>query len=60
MCEYPKIVESGLVPGNGRIRASTEKLSGRASEEATICVSTQKWYISGKYRKSVQMSNGKG
>ena len=53
MCAYPKMVESGRVPGKGRIRPSNEKLSGRYSEEGTICVSTQKWKNLGEYREMV-------
>ena len=37
------MVESGRVPGKGRIRASTEKLFGQVWEEGTISVSTEKW-----------------
>ena len=36
------MVESGLVPRKGRIRASTEKLSARVWEEGTISWSTEK------------------
>ena len=48
------MVESEQVPGKGRIRASTEKVSGRVTEEGTICVSTQKKYIPGEYREKVE------
>ena len=41
-CEYRKMVESGRVPRKGRIRATIEKLSGRASEKGRINVSTIK------------------
>ena len=41
--EYGKMVESGPVPGSGRIRASTEKLAGRVSEKLTISLNTEKW-----------------
>ena len=40
-CEYRKLVESGRVPGKGRIRATIEKLSGRVSEKGRIRVSTR-------------------
>ena len=42
-CDYRKMVESVRVLGKGRIRASTEKVSERVSEEGTISVSTEKW-----------------
>ena len=42
-CEYEKMVESGPVPGSGRIRASTEILSGRVSKNSRISVRTLKW-----------------
>ena len=32
-CEYRKMVESGRVPGNGRIRLSIEKLSRRVPQK---------------------------
>ena len=54
MCAYPKIVEPGRVPGKGRIRASTEKMSGRVSEEGTISVSTAKWYNPVEYREKLE------
>ena len=37
------MVESGRVPGKGRIDATIEKLSGRVSEKGRISVSTEKW-----------------
>ena len=43
LCEYRKMVESGRVPGKGRIRTSIEKLSPRLTEKCRICVSTEKW-----------------
>ena len=48
------MVESGRAPGKGRIRASTEKLSGRVTEEGTISVSTEKWLNPGEYREKVE------
>ena len=48
------MVESGRVPGKGRIRASTEKQSGRVWEEATINVSTEKWKHPGEYQEKVE------
>ena len=36
------MVESGRVPGKGRIRATIEKLSTRVSEKGRISVSTGK------------------
>ena len=41
--EFQKMVESVCVPENVRIRASTEKLSGRVPKNARISVSTRKW-----------------
>ena len=37
------MVESGRVRGNGRIRAITEKLSGRVSEEGSSHGDKEKW-----------------
>ena len=48
------MVEPRRVSGKGRIRPSTEELSGRYSEEGTICVSTQKWKNLGEYREKVE------
>ena len=42
-CEYRKMVESGRVPGKGRIHATLEKLSGRVSRKGRIIVNTGKW-----------------
>ena len=42
-CEYRKMVESGRLPVNGRIRAIIEKLFGWVPKNARICVSTKKW-----------------
>ena len=52
--EYQKMVESGRVPGKGRIRTSIEKLSRRASEQGRICVSTEIWLNPGEYREKVE------
>ena len=54
MCAYPKILESGPVQGKGRIRASTDKVSGRVSKEGTICVSIEKWYNQVEYREKLE------
>ena len=48
------MVESGRVPGKGRIRASTQKLSGRVSKNGRISVSTGKWLNPGEYREKVE------
>ena len=48
------MVESRRVPGEGRIRATSEKLSGRVSEKGRIIVSTGKWLNPGKYREKVE------
>ena len=48
------MVESGRVPGNGRIRASIEKLSGRVREKGRMSVSTEKWINPGEYREIVE------
>ena len=53
------MVESRRVPGKGRIRVSTEKLSGRVMKNCRINVSTGKWENPGEYREkleSVQVS----
>ena len=50
-CEYRKIVVSGRVPGNGRIRASIEELSRRLPKKGRINVSTEKWKNLGEYRE---------
>ena len=54
MCAYPKILESGPVQGKGRIRASTDKVSGRVSKEGTISVSAAKWYNPVQYREKLE------
>ena len=43
--------ESRRLPGKGRIRSSTEKLSGRVSKNGRISVSTAKWQNLGEYRE---------
>ena len=48
------MVESGRVPGKGRIRATIEKLSGRVSEKGRIGVSTENWYNPDEYLKKVE------
>ena len=45
----PKTVESGKVPGKGRIRANIEKLSRRVPKKGRINVSTEKYYNLGEY-----------
>ena len=53
-CEHRQMVESERVPGKGRIRASTQKVSGRVSAVGIICVRTKKWYNPGEYREKVE------
>ena len=48
------MVESGRVPGKGRIRASTEKLSERVSEKGRISVSSENWLNPGEYQEKVE------
>ena len=48
------MVESGRVPGKGRIRASSEKLSRWVSEKGRISVSSEKWQNPGEYREKVE------
>ena len=48
------MVESWLVLGKGRIRASTEKLSGRVPKNGQLPVSTEKWYNLDEYQKMVE------
>ena len=48
------MVESGRVPGKGRIRASIEKLSGRVLKDGRIIVSIGKWSNLGEYREKVE------
>ena len=48
------MVESGRLPGKGRIRTTIEKLSRRVSEKGRISVSTENWLNPGKYREKVE------
>ena len=48
------MVESGRVPGKGRIHAPVEKLFGRVSEKGRISVSTGIWLNPGEYREKVE------
>ena len=48
------MVEFGRVLGKGRIRTGIKKLSRRVHEKGRICVSTEKWYNMGEYRKKVE------
>ena len=48
------MVESGRVPGKGRIRVSIENLFGRLPEKGRISVSTEKWWNPGEYRENVE------
>ena len=50
-CEYRKMVESGRVPGKGRIRASIEKVSRRVPKKGSNQC---------KYRKMVESSRVPG
>ena len=52
--DYRKKVESGRLPGKGRIRTSTQKLSGRVLKNGTISVSTGKLLNPGEYREKVE------
>ena len=63
------MVESGRVPGKGRMRASIERMSRRIAEKGRIYVSTENgriWDSTGKkvnpceYRKTIAASIGKG
>ena len=47
------MVESGRVPGKGRIRATNQKLAGRVSKNGRFGVSTRNWYNPGEYREKV-------
>ena len=53
------MVESGRVPGKGRIRASIEKLSRRVPEKGRISVSTEKWENPGEYLQKVDSEIGR-
>ena len=48
------MVESGRVPGKGRIRATIEKLFGPVPKNARMSVTTGKWYNPGEYREMVE------
>ena len=48
------MVEPGRVPGKGRIRANTEKLSGRVPKNVIISVNTGKWSNTGEYCEKVE------
>ena len=48
------MVESGRVPGKGRIRANIEKLSRRLPKKGRISVSTEKWQNPGEYQEKVE------
>ena len=48
------MVESGRVQGKGRIRSSTEKLSGRVPKNNRISVSTGKLENPGEYWEKVE------
>ena len=48
------MVESGRVPGEGRLRATIEKLPGRVSEKGRISVSTRNLENPGEHREKVE------
>ena len=48
------MVESGQVPGTGRIRASIEKLSRRVLEKGRVYGSIEKLWNPGEYRDKVE------
>ena len=48
------MLESGQVPGKGRIRASIEKVSRRVPEKGRMRVSTEKWKNLGDYQEMVE------
>ena len=48
------MVESGRVPGKGRIRASTGKLSGRVPKNGRVSMSTGKLLNPGEDRENVE------
>ena len=48
------MIESGRVPGKGRIRASTEKLFEPVPKNGIIRVSTGKWKDLGENRDKVE------
>ena len=53
------MVESGRVPGKGRIRSSIEELSGRVSEKSRICASTEKLSERVSEKGRISVSTGK-
>ena len=52
------MVESGPVPGKGRIPANTEKLFERIVEKGRNSVSTEKLQNPGQYREKVASVRG--
>ena len=48
------MVESGRVPGKGRIKASIEKLFRGVPKNGRISVSTEKWKNRGEYRAKIE------
>ena len=48
------MIESGHVPGKGRIRASILKLFPRVPEKGRIDECTEKWLDPGEYREKVE------
>ena len=48
------MIESGRVPGNGRICASNEKHCRQVLKNGRISVSTRKWSNPGEYREKVE------
>ena len=48
------MVESGRVPGEGRLRATFEKLPGRVSEKDRINVSTRNLENPGEHREKIE------
>ena len=48
------MVETERLLGEGRIRASTKKLSGRVPEKGRISVNTEKWKNPGEYTEKVE------
>ena len=48
------MVQSGRVPGIGRIPTSVEKLSRRVPKNGRICVSTEKWKNMGEYWEELE------
>ena len=48
------MVESGRVPGEGRLRATFEKLPGRVSEKDRISVSTRNLENPGEHQEKVE------